>query len=374
MAMGEKPNLALISAAASARMAVVESLMNLGAADIKPGPVNGDLKRVKLSANWMAAVGHPGEGAALYDAVQAIGMELCPQLGVSIPVGKDSLSMKASWKDKETSESQTVTAPVSLVISAFSLVEDVRSTWTPQLRRVEEVGESVLVFVDLAQGFRAMGGSALAQTLGQIGNESPDVRDVQIIRDFFDALWQLHQEDIVLAYHDRSDGGLLTTVAEMMFAGRCGADISLDSLAESEDKVLDALFNEELGAVFQIRRGDEIKFKRCFATCGPPHGLIKTIGYVRPTSKQSLLVKYRSKTIVDLERAKIQQWWTSTSYEMQKLRDNPECAQSEFEAIQDNRDPGLHYKLKFDPADVSLPALTSIKSLVYKPRGKIIKC
>jgi phosphoribosylformylglycinamidine synthase len=389
MAMGEKPTLALISAAASARMAVVESLMNLGAADIKPGPVNGDLKRVKLSANWMAAVGHPGEGAALYEAVQAIGMELCPELGVSIPVGKDSLSMKASWKDKETSESKTVTAPVSLVISAFSLVEDVRSTWTPQLRRVEEVGESVLVFVDLAQGFRAMGGSALAQTLGQIGNEAPDVRDVQIIRDFFDALWQLHQvsrnrccrpsatnfvqEDIVLAYHDRSDGGLLTTVAEMMFAGRCGADISLDDLAESEDKVLDTLFNEELGAVFQIRRGDETKFKRCFATCGPPHGLIKTIGYVRPTSKQSLLVKYRSKTIVDLERAKIQQWWTSTSYEMQKLRDNPDCAQSEFDAIQDSRDPGLHFKLKFDPADVSLPTFTNLKSLVFKPRVAILR-
>ncbi|RSM20089.1 hypothetical protein CDV31_001168 [Fusarium ambrosium] len=373
MAMGEKPTLALISAAASARMAVVESLMNLGAADIKPGPVNGDLKRVKLSANWMAAVGHPGEGAALYEAVQAIGMELCPELGVSIPVGKDSLSMKASWKDKETSESKTVTAPVSLVISAFSLVEDVRSTWTPQLRRVEEVGESVLVFVDLAQGFRAMGGSALAQTLGQIGNEAPDVRDVQIIRDFFDALWQLHQEDIVLAYHDRSDGGLLTTVAEMMFAGRCGADISLDDLAESEDKILDTLFNEELGAVFQIRRGDETKFKRCFATCGPPHGLIKTIGYVRPTSKQSLLVKYRSKTIVDLERAKIQQWWTSTSYEMQKLRDNPDCAQSEFDAIQDSRDPGLHYRLKFDPADISLPTFTNLKSLVFKPRVAILR-
>lgn len=174
-------------------MAVAESLMNLGAADIKPGPVNGDLKRVKLSANWMAAVGHPGEGAALYEAVQAIGMELCPQLGISIPVGKDSLSMKASWKDKETSESKTVTAPVSLVISAFSLIEDVRSTWTPQLRRVEEVGDSLLIFVDLAQGFKAMGGSALAQCLGQIGNEVPDVRDVDMIRDFFDAMWQLHQ-------------------------------------------------------------------------------------------------------------------------------------------------------------------------------------
>jgi phosphoribosylformylglycinamidine synthase len=190
---GEKPNLALISAGASARMAVAESLLNLGAADIKGGSINGDLKRVKLSANWMAAVNHPGEGAELYEAVHAIGMELCPQLGISIPVGKDSTSMKASWKDKKTQELKSVTAPVSLVISAFTLVEDVRSTWTPQLRRVEEVGDTVLLYVDLAKGHRAMGGSALAQCLGQVGNEAPDVRDVELIRDFFDALWQLHQ-------------------------------------------------------------------------------------------------------------------------------------------------------------------------------------
>jgi phosphoribosylformylglycinamidine synthase len=174
-------------------MAVAESLMNLGAADIKSGSMNGDLKRVKLSANWMAAVNHPGEGAELYEAVHAIGVELCPQLGLAIPVGKDSTSMKASWKDKDTKESKSVTAPVTLVVSAFSLVEDVRKTWTPQLRRVEEVGESVLLFVDLSLGRRAMGGSALAQCLGQVGDEAPDVRDVELIRDYFDALWQLHQ-------------------------------------------------------------------------------------------------------------------------------------------------------------------------------------
>ncbi|KAH8668554.1 CobB/CobQ-like glutamine amidotransferase domain-containing protein [Xylariales sp. PMI_506] len=373
MAMGEKPTLALISAAASARMAVAESLMNLGAADIKPGSINGDLKRVKLSANWMAAVNHPGEGAELYEAVQAIGMELCPQLGISIPVGKDSTSMKASWKDRETQEAKSVTAPVSLVISAFTLVEDVRSTWTPQLRRVEEVGESVLLFVDLAQARRAMGGSALAQCLGQIGNEAPDVRDVELIRDFFDAMWQLHQENIVLAYHDRSDGGLLTTIAEMAFAGRCGAEISIDSLASSESEVLDALFNEELGAVFQVRKGDEKRFNSCFATCGPPAGLIKTIGYVRPTSKPSLVVKYRSQALVDMDRATLQQWWSSTSFEMQKLRDTPACATSEYDALVDAQDPGLHYKLQFDPAEVSLPAMITLKGLVSKPRVAILR-
>ncbi|KAI4168848.1 MAG: hypothetical protein LQ343_006061 [Gyalolechia ehrenbergii] len=370
MAMGEKPPLALISPAASARMAVVESLMNLCAADIKS---QGDLKHVKLSANWMAAVNHPGEGAKLYDAVQAIGMELCPELALAIPVGKDSTSMKASWKDNKTGEAKSVTAPVSVVISAFSLVDDVRRTWTPRLRRTEDVGYTVLLFVDLAQGHRAMGGSALAQCLGHIGNEAPDVRDPQVIKDFFEAVGKLHQENIVLAYHDVSDGGLLTTIAEMMFAGRCGADISLDGVIQSESEVLETLFNEELGAVIQVRKGDELEFNKCFATCGPPPGLIKTIGYVRPTSKQSLTIRYQDRSLVELDRGEMQQWWSSTSCEMQKLRDNPSCAESEFAALLDAKDPGITYKLRFNPADTSLPAMTSLKGLVNRPRVAILR-
>ncbi|KAL9099322.1 MAG: hypothetical protein Q9163_005161, partial [Psora crenata] len=370
MAIGEKPSLALISPAASARMAVVESLMNLGAADIKG---ECDLKRVKLSANWMAAVNRPGEGAELYDAVRAIGMELCPRLGIAIPVGKDSTSMQASWKDKETEALKCVTAPVSVVITAFSVVQDVRSTWTPQLRRFEDVGDTVLLFVDLAKGHQAMGGSALAQCLRQVGNEAPDVRDVQLIADYFDALGQLHQEDIVLAYHDRSDGGLLTTIAEMTFAGRCGADISVDRIAESDSDILEALFNEELGAVFQVRKGDEINFSRCFATCGPPTGLIKTIGYVPSMTKQSLTIRYKSKTLVDLSREEMQQWWSSTSFEMQKLRDNPACAESEFAALLDSNDPGISYKLQFNPVDTSLPTMTTLKGLVSRPRVAILR-
>jgi phosphoribosylformylglycinamidine synthase len=374
MAMGEKPTLALISAAASARMAVVESLMNLGAADIKAASDHrGDLRRVKLSANWMAAVNHSAEGAELYEAVQAIGMDLCPRLGVAIPVGKDSMSMKASWKDKDAGESKSVTAPVSVVISAFSLVEDVRRTWTPQLRRVEDVGETVLLFVDLAQRHKAMGGSALAQCLGQIGNEAPDVHDADLVKDYFDAVSQLHEQDIVLAYHDRSDGGLLATVAEMMFAGRCGADISLDGIADSESDILETLFNEELGAVFQIRKGDETKFTSCFATCGPPRGLIWKFGYVRPTSKQSLIIRYDSKVLVDLDRAEMQKWWSTTSYEMQKLRDNPDCAESEFAAISDTTDPGLTYNLRFDPADIGLGVVTSLRGLLNRPRVAILR-
>lgn len=377
MAMGEKPTLALISPAASARMAVVESLMNLGAANIKNQQnVRGDLRRVKLSANWMAAVNHPGEGPALYEAVKAIGMELCPQLGVSIPVGKDSTSMKASWKDKATGNTNSVTAPVTVVISAFSLVEDVRSTWTPQLRRVEDVGDSVLMFVDLAEGRKAMGGSALAQTLGQLGNEAPDVRDTELIKDYFDALSQLHEENIVLAYHDRSDGGLLTTVAEMMFAGRCGADIDLNGIAKSDSvsDVLEALFNEELGAVFQIRKADETKFMKCFATSGPPPGLIRKIGFVRQATKQSLVVRHQSSVLADLDRAQMQQWWSSTSYEMQKLRDNPACAEQEYSALSDPKDPGISYRLTYDPADIALPMKASFMNLVgSRPRVAILR-
>ncbi|KAH6654247.1 CobB/CobQ-like glutamine amidotransferase domain-containing protein [Truncatella angustata] len=377
MAMGEKPTLALISPAASARMAVVESLMNLGAADIKnQHNVRGDLRRVKLSANWMAAVNHPGEGPALYEAVKAIGMDLCPQLGVSIPVGKDSTSMKASWKDKATGQANSVTAPVTVVITAFSLVEDVRSTWTPQLHRVEDVGDSILIYVDLAEGRQAMGGSALAQTLNQLGDEAPDVRNVELIKDYFDAVSQLHEENIVLAYHDISDGGLLTTVAEMMFAGRCGAEIDISNIAKSESvsHTLEALFNEELGAVFQVRKTDETRFMKCFATCGPPPGLIKKIGFVKQATKQSLVIRNRSTLLADLDRSQMQQWWSSTSYEMQKLRDNPACAESEYSTIPDAKDPGISYKLSFDPADTGLPLVASFKTLVgSRPRVAILR-
>ncbi|KAI0198562.1 CobB/CobQ-like glutamine amidotransferase domain-containing protein [Astrocystis sublimbata] len=377
MAMGEKASLALISPAASARMAVVESLLNLAAAHIKNDPkVRGDLRRVKLSANWMAAVNHSGEGSALYEAVQAIGVDLCPKLGVSIPVGKDSTSMKASWKDRETGEQKSVTAPVTVAISAFSLVEDVRNTWTPQLRRVEDVGESVLIFVDLAQGFKAMGGSALAQSLGALGHQAPDVRDTDLITDYFDAVSQLHEEGIVLAYHDRSDGGLMTTIAEMMFAGRCAVEIYIDELVKihSESNILDALFNEELGAVFQVRKADEARFRRCFATCGPPPGLLKRIGFTRSGAKQSLTVRYQGKSLVDLDRAEMQQWWSATSFQMQKARDNPECAEQEYAAILDDKDPGISTDLKFKSTDEGLSVFASLKGLVVsRPRVAILR-
>jgi phosphoribosylformylglycinamidine synthase len=352
-------------------MAVAESLLNLGAADFVEG-----MERIKLSANWMAAVNHPGEGAGLFQAVQAIGMELCPELKIAIPVGKDSTSMKASWKDKETKEAKSVTAPMSVIITAVTMVRDVRKTWTPQLRRYEDVGETVLMFVDLAKGHRAMGGSALAQAFGQVGNEAPDVRNTQLLADFFDALNQLHDSGVVLAYHDRSDGGLLTTVAEMMFAGRCGASISLDELSKtgSTGDLLDALFNEELGAVFQIRKKDEINFKRCFATCGPPPGLIKKFGVVPPKTKQTLTISYGARPVATLDRVEIQQWWSRTSYAMQRQRDNPACADAEYNTIADSADPGISFRLKYSPSENIMPLGASLGSLVKKvPRVAILR-
>ena len=373
MAMGEKPTLALISPAASSRMAVAEALMNIAAADIRDG-----LERITLSANWMAASNHPGEGAALFEAVEAIGMDLCPKLGISIPVGKDSMSMKMKWTESESKESKEVTAPLSLVISAFAPVTDYNRTWTPTLKRLEDVGETVLLFVDLAEGRKALGGSALAQVFGQIGDVAPDLHSVQMLKDFFDAREQLQQSGIVLAYHDRSDGGLFTTLAEMMFAGRCGLEIMLDALCQSNETkdLIETLFNEELGAVFQVRKKDETEFHRAFATCGPPHGLITKIGCVSSASKQDLTIRMGMNVVYQASRSSLQQRWSSTSYHMQKLRDNSICADAEFDSIIDSRDPGLSYNLTYDPSANILPfasTLLSSLSLTSKPRVAILR-
>ncbi|KAF2731896.1 phosphoribosylformylglycinamidine synthase [Polyplosphaeria fusca] len=371
MAMGEKPSLALISPAASARMAVAEALMNLAAASTFDR-----LSRVRLSANWMSASSHPGEGAALYEAVEAIGMGLCPQLGISIPVGKDSMSMKMKWSDPETKDSKEVTAPMSLVITAFAPVNRIDWTWTPAIERFEEVGETVLMFVDLASGNKNMGGSALAQTFGQVGDEAPDVYDSDVLKDFYDAVEQLHESGVVLAYHDRSDGGLFTTLVEMMFAGRCGLEIMLDGICRSSDTkdVVETLFNEELGAVFQVRKKHEVEFNRCFATCGPPPGMIKKIGRVPPSTKQEISLAYGSKVIYRNSRQALQQQWSATSHQMQRLRDNPACADSEYANIKDDKDPGLSYNLTFSPKDNVLPFKATISSAFSaKPKVAILR-
>lgn len=378
MAMGEKPTLALINPAASARMAVAESLMNIAAAELKDG-----LERIRLSANWMTAINAPGEAANIYEAVEAIGMGLCPELGVSIPVGKDSTSMKMGWKDAKTGEAKSVTAPLSLVVTAFAPVSNTRNTWTPALRSPSEdgIGETILLMVDLAEGHRALGGSALAQTFGQIGDEAPDVRDVQLLKDFFDATEQLHEAGIVLAYHDISDGGLITCLSEMAIAGRCGVNVMLDSLCRTTEasEIISSLFSEELGAVFQVRKTDEINFHRCFATCGPPQGLIKKIGQVsRKSSNGSpdLAVYHGADPIFRRPVHLLQQLWASTSHHMCRLRDNPDCADSEHNSISDVRDPGLSYNLTFKVGSdiLSLTSRLSTRlSLTSKPRVAILR-
>ncbi|KAF2467988.1 phosphoribosylformylglycinamidine synthase [Lindgomyces ingoldianus] len=371
MAMGEKPTLALISPAASARMAVAESLMNLAAASCFDR-----LSRIRLSANWMSASSHPGEGAALYEAVEAIGLGLCPRLGISIPVGKDSMSMKMKWSDPETKAAKEVTAPMTLVITAFAPVERIDRTWTPALERLEDVGETILLFVDLAEGRKHMGGSALAQTFSQVGDEAPDVYDPDVLKDFYDAIEQLHESGVVLAYHDRSDGGLFTTLVEMMFAGRCGLEVMLDGICRSSDPkdVIETLFNEELGAVFQVRKEDEIGFIRCFATCGPPPGMIKKIGRVPASSKQEISFRFGTQTVYRNTRQSLQQRWAATSHQLQRLRDNPECADTEFLNILDDKDPGLSYRLSFNPKDNVLPFKTTISSAFSaKPRVAILR-
>ena len=348
MAMGERPPISLISPAASARMAVAESLLNLAAADLAGG-----LSRVCCSANWMVAASHPGEGAALYEAVEAVAVDLCPKLGISIPVGKDSTSMKMGWMDG--SKRLEVTSPLSVVISAFGPVQNIHRIWTPMLQRTENVGKTVLFLVDLANNRKALGGSALAQVFNQVGNAVPDVHDVQKLKDFLNTLSKLR--DITLAYHDRSDGGLFTTLVEMMFAGRCGLNITLDEICSTPDRraIIETLFNEELGAVFQVRERDRSSFYHAFTSSGISADIIKEIGHVSQT--QELIISHHDVPLYRNSRGILQQRWSSTSHQLQRLRDSPMCADMEHAMALDSSDPGLSYNLTFDPNDhlVSFP-------------------
>ncbi|EEB08215.2 phosphoribosylformylglycinamidine synthase Ade3 [Schizosaccharomyces japonicus yFS275] len=355
MAVGEKPITALISAAASARMAVAESLMNMSAAHIKA------LENVKLSANWMADPNYVGESSKLYEAVQAIGLDLCPKLGISIPVGKDSMSMRMTWK--ENGESRTVTAPLSLIITGFAPVSDVSKTWTPQLRRVSDVGPSKLVLVDLANGKQRLGGSILAQAYKQLGNDAPDLENAELFKNFCNALIDLHDEDLVLAYHDRSDGGLFVTLSEMAFAGRAGFNCVLDALPADN---ISTLFNEELGAVFQVSADKYDAFVDFMSKHGVS-GCIYPIGDV--SSNQTIVFARDGKPVFESTRAELQSAWAETSYQLQSLRDNPECARQEFENIKDDADPGIVFDLSFN---VGQSPLTE-KLLSSKPRVAILR-
>ncbi|ODQ80709.1 hypothetical protein BABINDRAFT_160938 [Babjeviella inositovora NRRL Y-12698] len=344
LAMGEKPTLALISAAASAKMCVAESLLNVFAADIRA------LDRVKLSANWMSAASHDGEGAALYEAVQAIGLDLCPALGVSIPVGKDSMSMKMKWDDKE------VVAPLSLIVTAFAPVDNTSNTWTPQIQRTEQA--SVLVLVDLAATVaKSLGGSALAQVYNAVGNSAPTVHCNETLKNFLLALIHLHKTFDVLAYHDRSEGGLITTLVEMAFAGRTGLDINLNSA----DDVFTSLFNEELGAVFQIYESDYQKFVDTMGQFSITSEFVSVVA--RPTVVQAINVVYNGEAVYSNTRSQLQQTWTQTSYQIQRMRDNPASADEEFATILEDANVGLSYQLTYTPT-TSIPAALSAKPKV----------
>ncbi len=354
MAMGERTPLALLDHAASARMAVAEALTNLAAARIDA------LGRVVLSANWMAPAGHPGEDAGLYEAVKAVGMELCPALGIAIPVGKDSMSMKTVWE--EQGKQRSVTAPLSLVITAFAPVADVRDTLTPQLR--SDRGDSDLILIDLGKGRARLGGSCLAQVYRQLGHHAPDLDDAAVLKSFFETIQQLNREGLLMAYHDRSDGGLLASVAEMAFAGHCGVNLQLDELG---DDPIAALFNEELGAVIQVHHQDteEVLSALREAELG---GCSHVIGELNEDDR--LILRHRGQVVLDEGRIDLQRAWSATSHHMQALRDNPECAQEEYERLLDANDPGLHVELSFAvDEDVAAPYIASGK----RPRVAVLR-
>jgi phosphoribosylformylglycinamidine synthase len=340
MAMGERTPVALLHHAASARMAVGEAITNITAARID------FLSDVKLSANWMAACGHPGEDAGLFDAVKAIGMELCPSLDIAIPVGKDSLSMKTVWQ--QDGQRREMAAPLSLIVSAFAPVMDVRKTLTPELRT--DCGDTDLILIDLGKGRNRLGGSALAQVYGQLGHHPADLDDPQSLQAFFDTIQSLNEDGLILAYHDRSDGGLFATLCEMAFAGHTGVTIALDELG---DDPVAAMFNEELGAVIQVRHEDADDVLAALHDAGlGRHSHV--IGELN--DEDNITFSFQHREILREVRMTLHRAWSETSYRMQTLRDNPVCAQQEYDRLLDSADPGLNVKLSFDlNEDIAAP-------------------
>jgi phosphoribosylformylglycinamidine synthase len=400
MSMGERTPLAIWNAAAAARMAVAESITNLLAAPI-------ELKRIKLSANWMAACGESGEDAKLYEAVKAVGMELCPALGISIPVGKDSLSMRSQWKDAQGDHK--VVSPVSLIISAFASLADVRGTLTPQLNRDES--DTTLILIDLGRGSKRMAGSVLANALSQEGSEVPDLHSADDLKNLVNATNQLRAEKKLLAYHDKSDGGLLACVAEMAFAGNVGISLNLDILltegdgisdsradygdsknwatqvsARREELAIKALFNEELGVVIQVRTDERNAIMQTLRE----HGLSKHshfIGKTRPQhaaledGKGELSIWRDTKKVFSAKLQDLHQVWDSVSWKIAQGRDNPLCADAEHASVGDLANPGLHLHLSdfykknmaLPPASIEKLATNNIAIQITKPKVAILR-
>jgi phosphoribosylformylglycinamidine synthase len=369
-AIGERTPLALIDAPASGRMAVGEALTNLAGA--LP-----ELSKVKLSANWMAAAGSPGEDAALYDTVKAVALELCPALGISIPVGKDSLSMRTAWDDKE------MVAPLSLVVSAFGPVDDARAALTPQLRI--DAGDTELVLVDLGQGRNRLGASILAQVFSQMGDDCPDLDDPALLKGLFSFMRQ--HAGLVLAYHDRSDGGLFATLCEMAFAGHCGVTVSLDAIAfdpdvddvdalkrdaeeqlagRAKDLALRALFSEELGAVLQIRAADRARVMGGLRAAGlGEHAHL--IGGLN--ARDEIRITRNNRTVFVTKRDHAQRAWSETSWRMQTLRDNPACAREEYDRILERDDPGLSVHVTFQEKNISVSVGARPRIAILREQG-----
>ncbi len=352
MAIGERTPLALIDAPASGRMAIGEAITNIAAAGIR---AMGD---VKLSANWMAPAGHPGEDAALYDTVRAVAIDTCVAIGLSIPVGKDSMSMRTTWTDN--GKPKAVTAPISLIVSAFAPVADARAALTPLLRF--DRGDTVLMQIDLAAGRRRLGASSLAQVYGQLGDDGPDLDDPRRLAAFFALVQRLHGEGTLLAYHDIGDGGLFVTLAEMAFASRCGLDVTLDQVP---GEPLAALFAEELGAVVQIRRGHAGAVVAAAKAAGLDAAVVGVA-----TSSGRVTIRRQGSTLFDETRIDLNRAWSSTTHAMQKLRDNPDAADQEYARIEDVADPGLTPHLTFDPEqDVAAPFIAT----GVRPRVAILR-
>lgn len=335
MSLGERTPVALLNFGASARLAVAESLTNIAGSDI------GDLNRIKLSANWMSPAGHPGEDAGLYEAVKAIGEELCPALGLTIPVGKDSMSMKTKWD--ENGAEKSVTSPMSLIITAFGVVDDIRKTVTPQLRI--DLGDTRIVVIDLSKGKKRLGGSCLAQVYKKLGSETPDVDCPETLKGFFNAMQTLVRDEKLVAYHDISDGGLFTSVVEMAFAGHTGVDIDLTKLTSTSGNDVDVLFNEELGAVIQIRETDVEAIHATLAE----HGILDCCTDIgRINNEDTIRFTRDGEIVLENSRTYYRTTWAQTTYKMQSLRDNPACAQEEHDVKFDTEDPGLSAELTFD--------------------------
>ena len=372
--MGERTPIAVINAPASGRMAVGEALTNLAGAPV-------ELSRVKLSANWMAAAGHPGEDANLFDTVRAVALELCPALGISIPVGKDSLSMKTTWHDG--GEKREVVAPLSLIVSAFAPCADARRVLTPQLNR--DCGPTELILIDLGRGRNRLGGSILAQVHGQMGNEAADVDDAPALKRFFETIQSLNRDGLALAYHDRADGGLFAAACEMAFAGHCGVTLNLDLLAfdalasdvDGNEKrpelmagrdlehVLEALFAEELGALVQVRAQDRNAVLARLREQG-----LQALMIGNPNDRDEIRLVRNAKPVFAEKRITLHRAWSETTWRMQTLRDNPACAQEEYDRILDADDPGLHVHLTFEPnsdATSSSANATLLQSIADAP-------